>query len=150
MTAQSFIADGTRGALVRHALRPLGTALTLPLLAYSVFGATLGNALTVLMVGLMLMLLAIWGRMSWGKAIAIDAGDVQITRRDGSSLTVPGRAITALRIKADCAAIAWQEGRKRRSLVIGSETFLPATWQQLAQALQALESQRKEAAVAAP
>ncbi len=118
-------------------------------MAYSVFGATLGNALTVLMMGLMFMLLALWGRMSWGKAIAIDAGEVHITRRDGSLLTIPGRDITALRIKADCAAIAWQEGQKRRSLVIGAETFLPATWQRLAPALQALESRRQEAAAAA-
>ncbi|MGM9481975.1 hypothetical protein ACS5PN_12385 [Roseateles sp. NT4] len=150
MTTQQFTADGSVRDRLKYALKPLGAALVLPPLAYGFLGATVGNALTMLVVGLAVTLPLIWGRRSWGKTIAIHAGDIQVTRRDGSVLAIASSAITALLNKADCVGVVWQDGQKRRSLVIGGEGFSPQTWHQLTQAFQALDQQRKQAAVAAP
>ncbi|MBW8847806.1 MAG: hypothetical protein JF607_22820 [Burkholderiales bacterium] len=125
-------------------------ALALPVLAHSLFGATVGISLSMLMAGLAVTLPLIWGRRSWGRAIVISAEDIQVMRCDGTTLAITGSAITALINKTDCVGVVWQDGPKRRSLVIGGEGFSPPTWQQLAQAFQALELQRKGATVAAP
>jgi hypothetical protein len=132
-------ADGTWRELALHAARQIGPALALPLVLWLFFHTPLRNLLTLLGVGLGLMVLLSWARMTWGRAVQFSAGGLRIERRNGQLLDIPSRELTALRCKTDCLLIAWQPaGAKRQSLVIGRESFSKASWAELLAAVQTL------------
>jgi len=120
-------------------LRRAALSLAFAVAMYLFFSASWIPVLVVLVLGLVLPAALYRGRMSWGQAVAfLPEGGVHIVRRDGSTLDVAADAVQFAQVKADCLLVAWDEAGKRRSLVIGSESFAAATWAQVSAAAEAL------------
>lgn len=150
MTFPLTPADGTWRDMTRHGGRQLIGALALPLAIYVLFGTPPTTLLSVLAVVLVLNALLTWGRLSWGKAIAMSDEGIRVVRRDGTSLEIPSASITHFRTKPDCFVVVWTEPQKRRNLVVAREGFAPATWTRVLAAAQAFEQARHRGLATSP
>jgi hypothetical protein len=102
------------------------------LLAFNwVLGFSTTSLLAGGVVGVIGWMLLIKGRSSWGQSIVFNDKAMSVEKTEGIVFQINASSITAATIKPTAIMIAWNDNGGRKSLVIGSESFLDPTWSRL-------------------
>lgn len=129
MSEIRIVKDGQVNTLKKYLA---GLSLIVALLA---FNWALGFSTTSLLiggvVGVLSWLILIKGRSSWGQSIAFTDKAMSVEEAEGNIFLINASSITAATVKPTAIMIAWNDNGRKKSIVIGSESFLEPTWSRL-------------------
>ena len=109
-----------------------GLSLVAVLLAFNwAMGFSTTSLLVGGVVGVLGWLFIIKGRSSWGQRIIFADELMSVEKTEEIIFQINASSITAATIKPTAIMIAWNDNGGRKSLVIGSESFLEPTWSRL-------------------
>ncbi|PHV09849.1 hypothetical protein [Chitinimonas sp. BJB300] len=131
---KTFKADAEFQRLIHYLAKQLLPAIMV-IFANLLFGVPLWISASIAGIVSLIAAISFTTRFRWGDELVFSSDSLTIFKKKNRYFCISMQNIIDYEIRNDVIVISWNEGEKKRVLLIGAERFSPETWQGIVSAM---------------